>query len=29
MRLRPYIHSKDYDDIHNWVTDEEMHGLKG
>ena len=27
MRLRPYIHSKDYDYIHNWITDERTHAL--
>ncbi len=27
MRLRPYIHSKDYSYIHNWITDERTHAL--
>ena len=27
VRLRPYIHSKDYDYIHSWVTDERTHAL--
>lgn len=27
MRLRPYIHSKDYDYIQNWITDERLHAL--
>lgn len=27
MRLRPYIHSKDYDYIHKWINDERMHAL--
>ena len=27
MRLRPYIHSKDYDYIQNWITDERTHAL--
>lgn len=27
MRLRPYIHSKDYDYIHSWVTDERTNAL--
>ena len=27
MRLRPYIHSKDYNYIYNWITDERTHAL--
>lgn len=27
MRLRPYIHSKDYDHIQNWIADERTHAL--
>lgn len=27
MRLRPYIPSKDYEHVQNWVTDERLHAL--
>ena len=27
MRLRPYIHTKDYDYIHKWINDERIHAL--
>lgn len=27
MRLRPYIHSKEYEYLHKWITDERTHAL--
>jgi len=27
VRLRPYIHSKEYEYLHKWITDERMHAL--
>lgn len=27
MRLRPYVHSRDFEKIKNWVTDERAHAL--
>ncbi len=27
MRLRPYIHVKDFDHIHKWITDERTHAF--
>ena len=27
MRLRPFISTKDFDEIKNWITDERTHGM--
>lgn len=27
MRLRPYIHTKDYETVHKWINDERIHAL--